>query len=109
MSLYGQPELESKGWPVQGPHPIRYEVVAGGGSGTAVVDLRKLSAAQLNATLYNDCQYLNQSPTCAAYTGGSSTGSTAAAGGGGEVWRERGTPILVFERWLPSLTTSATA
>src|SRR5216684_1326113 len=44
----------------------------GGGyiPGTAVVDLKTLSAAQLNATLYNDWGYQNQSPQCAAYTGG---------------------------------------
>jgi glucose dehydrogenase len=55
----------------------------GGGfiPGTAVVDLKTLSAAQLNATLYNDWGYVNQTPACAAHTGGSSTGGTAAGWG----------------------------
>jgi len=55
----------------------------GGGAipGTAVVNLKALSASQLNSTLYNDWGYQNQSPTCAGYTGGSSTGSTAAGWG----------------------------
>jgi glucose dehydrogenase len=58
----------------------------GGGyiPGTAVVDLKKLSSAQLNATLYDDWGYVNQSPACKAYTGGESTGSTAA--GWGSPW-----------------------
>jgi len=50
--------------------------------GSAVVDLKKLSASQLNATLYDDWGYVNQTPACKAYTGGSSTGSTAAGWGG---------------------------
>jgi glucose dehydrogenase len=49
--------------------------------GTAVVDLKKLSPSVLNATLYNDWGYVNQSPACAAWTGGGSTGSTAAGWG----------------------------
>ncbi len=55
----------------------------GGGPipGTAVVDLKTISAAQLNSTLYNDWGYAKQSAACAAYTGGSSTGSTAAGWG----------------------------
>jgi outer membrane protein assembly factor BamB len=55
----------------------------GGGSipSTAVVDLKTLSSSQLNSTLYNDWGYLGQSAQCAAYTGGSSTGSTAAGWG----------------------------
>jgi glucose dehydrogenase len=52
--------------------------------GTAVVDLKKLSPAVLNSTLYNDWGYVNQSPACAAATGGGSTGSTAA--GWGSPW-----------------------
>ena len=58
----------------------------GGGTmpSTAVVDLKTLSAAQLNATLYNDWGYQNQSPQCAAYTGNASTGGTAA--GWGSPW-----------------------
>ncbi len=56
----------------------------GGGSipATAVVDLKTLSAAQLNSTLYNDWGYLNQSPFCAAATGGQSTGATGSGWGG---------------------------
>jgi len=55
----------------------------GGGyiPGTAAVNLKTLSPAQLNSTLYNDWGYANQSPSCAANTGGSSTGSTAAGWG----------------------------
>ena len=55
----------------------------GGGyiPGTAVVDLKTLSAAQLNSTLYDDWGYINQSPACIAHTGGSSTGGTAAGWG----------------------------
>jgi len=44
--------------------------------GQAVVDLKKISPAQLNATLYNDWGYLNQTPACLAYDGGAATGST---------------------------------
>jgi glucose dehydrogenase len=55
----------------------------GGGAipGTAVVDLKKLSPSVLNSTLYDDWGYVNQSPTCKAYTGGQTTGSTAAGWG----------------------------
>ena len=55
----------------------------GGGHipGTAVVDLKTLSASQLNSTLYNDCGYLGQRAECSAYTNGASTGSTAAGWG----------------------------
>jgi outer membrane protein assembly factor BamB len=49
--------------------------------GTAVVDLKKLSPSVLNSTLYNDWGYVNQTPACAAWTGGGSTGSTAAGWG----------------------------
>jgi len=49
--------------------------------GTAVVDLKKLSTSQLNATLYDDWGYVNQSPVCKAFTGGMSTGATAAGWG----------------------------
>src|SRR6267378_4552401 len=48
---------------------------------TGVVDLKTISAAQLNSTLYNDWGYVNQSPACQAYTGGATTGSTAAGWG----------------------------
>ena len=56
----------------------------GGGPipGTAVVDLKTMSASQLNSTLYNDWGYVNQSPSCLAATGGESTGSTASGWGG---------------------------
>ena len=49
--------------------------------GTSVVDLKKLSADQLNATLYDDWGYVNQTPACKAATGGLSSGSTAAGWG----------------------------
>ena len=52
--------------------------------GQAVVDLKTLSPAQLNSTLYDDWGYNNESPACKAYTGGASTGSTAA--GWGSPW-----------------------
>jgi glucose dehydrogenase len=48
---------------------------------TAVVDLKTLSPSVLNSTLYNDWGYINQTPACTAYSGGSSTGSTAAGWG----------------------------
>ena len=47
-----------------------------------VVNWKGLSATQLNATLYNDWGYSNQSPQCEAITGGASTGSTGAGWGG---------------------------
>jgi outer membrane protein assembly factor BamB len=56
----------------------------GYGGPNGAVDLKALSPSQLNATLYNDWGYLNQSPACAAATGGGSTGSTAA--GWGSPW-----------------------
>jgi glucose dehydrogenase len=56
----------------------------GYGGPEGAVNLKTLSASQLNATLYNDWGYSNQSPACAAVTGGSSTGSTAA--GWGSPW-----------------------
>jgi outer membrane protein assembly factor BamB len=52
--------------------------------GTAVVDLKTISAAQLNSTLYDDWGQVNQSPACKAVDGGLSTGSTAA--GWGSPW-----------------------
>ena len=63
----------------------------GGGSipGSAVIDLKKMSAAQLNATLYNDWGYAPQSAACNAADGGASPGSTAAG------W---GAPWLVDEK-----------
>jgi outer membrane protein assembly factor BamB len=56
----------------------------GGGyiPGTAVVDLKTLSASQLNATLYNDWGYSNQSAYCLSVTGGQSTGATGSGWGG---------------------------
>jgi len=55
----------------------------GGGPipGTAVVNLKTISSTVLNSTLFNDWGYVGQSAQCAAYTGGSSTGSTAAGWG----------------------------
>ncbi|MDA4116907.1 MAG: hypothetical protein OK455_00995 [Thaumarchaeota archaeon] len=49
--------------------------------GTGVVNLKTLSAAQLNSTLYNDWGYV-QSAACAATDGGASTGATGAGWGG---------------------------
>jgi len=49
--------------------------------GTAVVDLKKITQAQLNSSLYNDWGYTGQSAFCLAYDGGMSTGSTAAGWG----------------------------
>src|SRR6267143_4877970 len=54
----------------------------GYGGPNGAVDLKALSPAVLNSTLYNDWGYLNQTPACAAATGGGSTGSTAAGWGG---------------------------
>ena len=56
----------------------------GGGTipGSAVIDLKKMSATQLNATLYNDWGYAPQSAKCLAADGGASPGSTAAGWGG---------------------------
>ncbi len=47
-----------------------------------VVNWKSLSATQLNATLYNDWGYSDQSAQCQAITGGDSTGSTNAGWGG---------------------------
>jgi glucose dehydrogenase len=48
---------------------------------TGAVDLKTISAAQLNASLYDDWGQINQSPACKAFTGGMSTGSTNAGWG----------------------------
>jgi hypothetical protein len=47
-----------------------------------VVQLKNLTASQLNSTLYNDWGYVGQSAQCTAITGGASTGSTGAGWGG---------------------------
>jgi hypothetical protein len=47
-----------------------------------VVNWKSLTQAQLNASLYNDWGYANQSPQCLAITSGRSTGSTNAGWGG---------------------------
>jgi glucose dehydrogenase len=47
-----------------------------------VVNWKSLSATELNATLYNDWGYSDQSAQCQAITGGDSTGSTNAGWGG---------------------------
>src|SRR5437660_7453430 len=54
----------------------------GGGTipGSAVVNLKALPAAQLNATLYNDWGEL-ESPACAAVDGGNSPGAVGAGWG----------------------------
>ncbi len=49
--------------------------------GTAVVDLKTLSASVLNSTLYNDWGYV-QSAHCASEDGGGSTGATGGGWGG---------------------------
>jgi glucose dehydrogenase len=56
--------------------------LGGYGGPEGAVDLKGLSPAQLNSTLYNDWGYANQSPACMAITGGASTGSTASGWGG---------------------------
>src|SRR6267378_7386390 len=61
-----------------------YDNPGGYGGPNGAVNLKALTPAQLNATLYNDWGYVNQSPACAAATGGRSTGSTAA--GWGSPW-----------------------
>jgi len=57
------------------------DVPGGYGGPNGAVDLKALSPAALNSTLYDDWGYVNQSPECRAYTGGGSTGSTAAGWG----------------------------
>src|SRR6267143_7168098 len=57
------------------------DVPGGYGGPNGAVDLKALSAAQLNSTFYDDWGYVNQSPACRAYTGGGSTGGTAAGWG----------------------------
>ncbi len=47
-----------------------------------VVNWKALSPTQLNATLYNDWGYVDQSPSCQAMDGGASTGSTGEGWGG---------------------------
>jgi len=49
-------------------------------SGQAVVNLKTISASQLNASLYNDWGYI-QSASCAATDGGASPGATGAGWG----------------------------
>ena len=58
----------------------------GGGyiPGTAVVNLKTLPTSALNATLYNDWGYADQSPECSASDGGGSPGATGA--GWGAAW-----------------------
>ncbi len=56
--------------------------VGGSIPGSAVVNLKTLSAAQLNATLYNDWGYSNQSAYCLAADGGQSTGAVGEGWGG---------------------------
>jgi len=52
----------------------------GYGGPNGAVDLKALSPAVLNASLYNDWGYV-QTPDCAATTGGASTGATGAGWG----------------------------
>jgi hypothetical protein len=50
--------------------------------GTAEVNLKTLSASQLNSTLYNDWGYSDQSAACLAADAGMSTGATSQGWGG---------------------------
>jgi glucose dehydrogenase len=50
-------------------------------NGQAVVNLKNLTASQLNSTLYNDWGYADQTAQCNAIDGGGSTGATAAGWG----------------------------
>jgi glucose dehydrogenase len=60
-----------------------YDKPGGYGGPEGAVNLKTLSPAVLNATLYNDWGYI-QTPACAATTGGASTGATGA--GWGAAW-----------------------
>jgi hypothetical protein len=68
----------------------------GYGGPNGAVDLKALSPSVLNATLYNDWGYANESPACAAVTGGGSTGSTAAGWGGSWLLGKGPTSGLAF-------------
>ena len=61
-----------------------------------VVNWKALSQSQLNATLYNDWGYVDQSPQCQAITGGASTGATGAGWGGQWVVGSGQTAGMVF-------------
>ncbi|MDG6967584.1 MAG: PQQ-binding-like beta-propeller repeat protein [Nitrososphaerota archaeon] len=61
-----------------------------------VVNWKSMSAAQLNATLYNDWGQSFQSAQCLAIDGGGSTGSTGAAWGGEWIVGSGQTAGLVF-------------
>jgi outer membrane protein assembly factor BamB len=49
--------------------------------GSAVVNLKTLSASVLNSTLYNDWGQINQTPACSASDGGGSPGATGSGWG----------------------------
>jgi hypothetical protein len=53
-------------------------------NGQAVVNLKTLTAAQLNSSLYNDWGYSGQSTACSVWDAGASTGSTSS--GWGSPW-----------------------
>jgi hypothetical protein len=61
-----------------------------------VVNWKSLSQTQLNASLYNDWGYVDQSPQCQAITGGASTGSTGAGWGGEWIVGSGQTAGLIF-------------
>jgi len=61
-----------------------------------VVNLKSLTPAQLNATLYNDWGQADQSAQCQAITGGGSTGSTGSGWGGAWVLGSGPTSGIVF-------------
>jgi outer membrane protein assembly factor BamB len=61
-----------------------------------VVNWKSLSAAQLNASLYNDWGQAFQTQQCLAITGGASTGSTGSGWGGAWVVGSGQTAGMVF-------------
>jgi outer membrane protein assembly factor BamB len=63
--------------------------------GQAVVDLKKLSPSVLNATLYNDWGYSNQSAFCLAADGGASTGAVGQGWGGSFVLDQKTGTVFV--------------
>ncbi|HKT22275.1 MAG TPA: PQQ-binding-like beta-propeller repeat protein, partial [Nitrososphaerales archaeon] len=61
-----------------------------------VVNWKKLSTTQLNASLYNDWGQADQTTQCQAITGGASTGSTGSGWGGSWVVGAGQTAGMVF-------------
>jgi glucose dehydrogenase len=58
-----------------------YDNPGGYGGPNGAVDLKALSPAVLNSTLYNDWGYAPQAPSCSAVDGGNSPGATGAGWG----------------------------